>query len=122
MFTRIFAALAIVFLVITGLALAAGAAAKGNCCDQKLACCKDDSKCCSKAEKPDCCDQGLKCCAEDKGCCQSAPTCCADGDNCCDEPKACCDKTSSEANTAASPACCVKPSDSQCCMATVNEG
>jgi hypothetical protein len=123
MFTRIFAALAIVFVVITGLVLAAGDTTKGNCCDQKLACCQEDSKCCSKDEKPGCCDQGMKCCAEDKACCQSAAKCCVDGDKCCDEPKACCDKESSQTKIgAAVPACCLTASETHCCPAEANQG
>jgi hypothetical protein len=116
MFTRILAALAIVFVVITGLALAAGDPEKGNCCDQKQACCTGDSKCCSKDEKPGCCDKAMKCCDEDKACCQSAPKCCVDGDKCCDEAKACCDKKAGETRSKLTvPACCQTGSDANCC-------
>ena len=123
MFTRILAVLAVVFVFITGFALAGSDAKSKSCCDQKLACCKDGSKCCSHEDKAGCCDKGLKCCAEDKACCQSAPKCCQDGDQCCDEAKVCCDKKAAEVTTAAVvPSCCQKSSNAKCCPADVDQG
>ena len=121
MFKRILAVLAVVFVFVTGFALAGGDTKKDDCCSQKLACCKEGSKCCSKDDKPGCCDQGMKCCAEDKACCQSARKCCQDGDKCCDEAKACCDKKASETKTSVVPACCQEGSNAACCDTSGNQ-
>jgi hypothetical protein len=94
------------FVVSLGLVLLAGTTApeaaqgqqRGDCCKQRLACCKgdrDNNACCVATgdEKLGCCSKGQRCCTDNRGCCSAPQRCCQSGDKCCDEGnRACCGK------------------------------